>query len=128
MKIIENEDVEIVMGSPPCTMYSQVQKLSEKVRTPGHPGREAARARYAKKFSEAEAHLKFCAFIYWMQDKRGKYYLHEHPRRASSWDTACMKKIEALTNNVKVRSDMCAFGMRGKNDFFVKKPTTFYTN
>ena len=49
-------------------------------------------------------HLNFCCAVYRWQTERG-VFLHEHPRRASSWDLDCMKAVRELPGVVVVRCD-----------------------
>ena len=63
-----------------------------------------------------------------------RYFLHEHPWMARSWELQCVKDIEKLNGVERVRLDMCQYGMeshiqskdgpRGP----VLKPTGMLTN
>ena len=41
-------------------------------------------------------HLNFCCAVYRWQLEREGHFLHEHPRRASSWDLDCLKAVTEL--------------------------------
>ena len=41
--------------------------------------------------AKARVHLEFCKELYQLQMRAGRYFLHEHPRRASSWLEDCME-------------------------------------
>lgn len=80
---------------------------------------------------EGRAHLRFCFVLNQIQWEQGRYFLHEHPKSASSWDQSSVKQLCSCEGISKYDSDMCCFGMHemGKDGLeFVKKPTTFLTN
>ena len=72
--------------------------------------------------------------IYNDQREQGKYFVHEHPWLATSWDVDCITKL--LTNDAgrRVQTHMCQFGMVartgkvGSEDGPVLKPAWFLTN
>ena len=66
----------IIIGSPECRAFSTLQYIN--ARTP--EGREKLRI----KVQQARKHLYFCAQIYRMQMASGRYFLHEHPKMATS--------------------------------------------
>lgn len=39
------------------------------------------------------AHLEFCAKLDVIQWKAGRYFLHEHPAEASSWQEGCIQQV-----------------------------------
>ena len=65
-----------------------------------------------RKLVEARIHLNFCAELYRMQIEGGRYYLHEHPTSASSWNEKCMQDILKHPENIVTRVHMCAYGMK----------------
>ena len=49
----------------------------------------------------------------------------------SSWNLDCVRELEAMEGVIKVRADMCHFGLRsedGQGEGFAMKPTVFMTN
>ena len=89
------------------------------------------RAKVLKARKDAEVHLRFCAAMYRFQMEGGRYFLHEHPRSAVSWEVPCMKSLIEDPRVCKVKADMCQFGMKSTDQLgeaYVKKPTTFLTN
>ena len=61
----------------------------------------------------------------------GRYFLHEHPKDATSWNTAPIKEVMRLPNVRKITADMCAFGMVQEDELgtaLIKKPTGFMSN
>ena len=77
-------------------------------------------------------HIKFCCELYLHQLKVGRYFLHEHPQSATSWDLPCIKEVLASKGVEAVITHMCQFGMTSKDDQgregSVLKPTRFMTN
>ena len=61
----------------------------------------------------------------------GRYFLHEHPQTASSWNLPCMKLLEQHPMVLKAKVHMCQFGMTATDEAGtapVKKPTIMMTN
>ena len=75
-RLVDNKTALLVIGSPMCAAFSQVQKLNaNKINVSDrqdmiHKGRQ---------------HLKVCLELYQAQIDNGLYFLHEHPASASSW-------------------------------------------
>jgi hypothetical protein len=120
---LQREDPWVVIGSPPCTVFSALQALN-KGRT---PIKEQQR-----KLIEGTILLNFATDVYRWQVKRGRYFLHEHPATATSWK---LPEVHHLLSHPKVDcivSDMCMFGMKTKDeqgcDGPVRKPTRWMTN
>ena len=70
--------------------------------------------------------------IYEEQISGGRYFLHEHPMFATSWQLSRMKNLMAVNGVERVRGDQCQFGataMRGpRKGGPVMKPTGFLSN
>ena len=76
-------------------------------------------------------HLCFCCELYLLQIKSGRYFLHEHPDGATSWDVKCMQNLLNHPAAIRVRGDMCPHGMQSKDHEgtgHVLKPTGWATN
>ena len=50
--------------------------------------------------------LQFAVDVYWDQVARGKFFLHEHPATASSWDLPMIKELAEHGVEI-VTGDMC---------------------
>ena len=70
--ILEHEPL-LIVGSPCCTMFSQMQNLNQK-----HWLDKERRPR------EGVRHLRFLGEVYQFQIDRGRVFLHEHPAGALS--------------------------------------------
>ena len=122
MQLIDDLQPELILGCPPCGPYSVLQNLNKD---------RADQAQFQQKLSEARDHLEFCADIYQKQIDRNKFFLHEHPDLAGSWDEPVMKRLQQHPKVQRVKGDMCRHGMTGKDEFgvgAVKKRTGFLTN
>ena len=76
-------------------------------------------------------HLEFCCKIYLEQVRNGRYFVHEHPLTATSWQVECMDKLRKMPMVYTAEGHMCAYGMTStdqRGPGFVKKPTRFLTN
>ena len=117
----------MLIGSPQCTAHSTWQSLNE---ARALSTEQAARLRNAR--AQSEVHIEFVASLYQEQIDCGRYFLHEHPRWATSW---ALKAIENVKNNPTVGmsvADQCQYGaevQRGpKVGRPIKKPSGFMSN
>ena len=126
-KDIEKEDPLILLGAPPCTVFSPMQNINQK-----HHIGEA----WEKKKQDGMDLLLFATQCYWDQIERGMFFLHEHPATASSWGLNALQELEAYPGVHVVTADMCRWGMRVRDEipedqgqpYLVKKPTKWMTN
>ena len=115
----------LVVGSPPCTLFSILQGLNK------HKLGAVWAEKFEERKKEAVRHIDFCAAIYRLQSASGRYWLHEHPEGASSWNLKVMLSMHKLPGVMKVKADQCAFGLTTKvegMEKLVKKPIGFLTN
>ena len=89
-----------VIGSPTATMFSKLQALSgwseDKQRT----------------WREAREHIKFMIAVYRRQLREGRWFLHEHPDRASSWVLDEVRKLMLGEGVVTTVAHQCMYGLR----------------
>ena len=112
----------LLVGSPMCTVYSSMNQINH-----GRMTAEEVEAR----FRYARRHLEFCVKLYNMQLEAGRYFLHEHPYGASSWNEPCIQKMMEKNNVVKVMGDQCMYGLKSKGkdgEGPARKSTGFMTN
>ena len=76
MKKVREERPQLLIGSPMCTAFSTWQRISNLICCPVIVAAEKRRA---------VEHLDFCMELYREQIRHGRYFLHEHPAYASSW-------------------------------------------
>ncbi|CAK0811643.1 unnamed protein product [Prorocentrum cordatum] len=121
----ERMDPILLTGSPPCEKFSLLRGLSAKFRT---DEQEAA------EMEEARHHLKVAVDAYWRQlRKPGRYFLHEHPWSARSWNEDIVKELVAHPGVFTVKGPMCRWGMKLTNprsgqEEFARKETGWVTN
>ena len=112
----------LLIGSPPGTIYSELQRLST---------HERGQVEAKRLMVAANTHLLFCKELYLMQAARGDYFLHEHPRGAVSWhhsDMEALMRVEGVKLFVgHTRAhDVPSQGERGSALAF--RPTSWLTN
>ena len=111
-----------LVGSPPCTAFSQLMNLNYA---------NMSQQQISDMLTNAIAHVEFSCELYQIQIDEGRYFLHEAPDTATSWKLECVQKISMNEHVQRVTGDQCAHGMtredwEGKG--FVKKPTGWMTN
>ena len=124
---IAKEDPMILIGAPPCTVFSPMQNINQK-----HQQGPV----WEQKYQEGCDLLQFASQCYWDQIERGMFFLHEHPATASSWNMDCIAEIAAHPGVYTVVSDMCRWGMKVRDEipedptqpYLIKKPTKWMTN
>ncbi len=119
---IRAEEPYLVIGSPPCTMFSSLQNLSATRGT----------AEWAARRRSAEVLLTFAAAVYKLQVLAGRHFLHEHPAGATSWSHPAIAKLLATSGVGAVVAHQCAFGLEtsiaGGGRALVMKPTRFMSS
>ncbi len=97
------EEPYLVVGSPPCTMFSRlnVNLNSTKI----------SKETWEKRLREATVLLTFAATVYALQVSAGRHFLHEHPAGATSWAHPTIAKLRARGGGGAVASHPCAFGL-----------------
>ena len=105
-----------------CSAFSQIQTLNK-----GRMGQD----KYEDMIRKATVHLEFCAKLYKIQMDRGRYFLHEHPASAKSWENDMMSRLSKDQRVYTIIGDMCRFKMTQQDEYgtgLVKKRTGFMTN
>jgi len=132
--LIDEEDPMFLIGSPPCTVFSKIRKLSNFKRDPQNVAEEECEGRH---------HSKVACRFYKKQAQKGRSFLHEHPDGASSWNDEEVKKVEALNgtrdaqgNEIRiyvVKGPMCNWNLKAterqtKRVGLAQKETKWMTN
>ena len=99
---IARSDPLIIFGAPPCTVFSSMQNINHKYH--GAP-------EWNRKYEEGILLLQCAVDVYWDQIARGKFFLHEHPATASSWDLPMIRELAEHPGVEIVTGDMCRWGM-----------------
>ena len=99
-KYIEVEKPLVLIGSPPCTPFSQLQSLN--------PVTEKSK----RKWKEGVEHIKLLVKLYKKQVGEGRVFLHEQPAHAKSWVIPEIKMMMAEAGVTVVEVDQCMYGLR----------------
>ena len=97
---IVRDQPALVIGSPECEMFSGLQNL-----TKWNGYRQ-------EKLEDAKKHLEFICDVYRHQAKEGRWFLHEHPSTATSWQEKCVLGIMELEGVSTTITDQCMFGLK----------------
>ena len=111
LDIIKTVKPGIIIGSPPCSWFSQIMQLN---------WRHICRRRRRSMMREAREYLNFSCQIYHAQNSARRLFLHEHPKTASSWREPEMQKLLNTSGVHSYDLDMCRFNLR-QNGELVKK-------
>ena len=116
--LIKSQRPALLVGSPKCTAFSQLMSLNRNNMDP-----------VKLKALEAECvlHLTWVCKLYRMQYDSGRFFLHEHPWGAHSWQLDCVDRISKLSGVYTVLGDMCRFELMSGFDL-VRKRSGFMTN
>ena len=109
----------LLVGSPMCTAFSTWQRINNKIRCP---------VTVAAELKRAKEHLTFCVELYRLQARGGRYFLHEHPAYATSWQTDIIEGMMSEPGVSRVVGDQCLYGCEAECGSQVKEPTGFMTN
>ncbi len=118
---VAEEKPQLLIGSPSCSPYSTWQTLNNARQ--GWPAGELERRRVA-----GDVHLAFVCELYALQMEGGRYFLHENPDKATSWDRECMQKLLQDERVHRSVGDQCQFGQQSYLGDPVKKPTGWLSN
>lgn len=92
----------LLIGSPMCTAFSQMNNAN-------YPRMDPIEVEKRKQYGRK--HFEFCSKLYDMQWNEGRYFLHEHPAGASSWNEPCMVKLLQKHGVTRVNGDQCQYGL-----------------
>ena len=107
IEMIKKQKPRLVIGSPPCAYFSNLQDLNK------HNQRfnEQWMARFNDNLIKAIAHIEFCIVLYRIQMDAGRYWLHEHPWSAKSWQIPAMEELLSDPRVHVSYADQCQFGL-----------------
>ena len=118
-RLVTEQEPMLIVGSPMCTAFSTWQYLNE------HKGDPE---KIKRAWNQAMIHMRFACEIYQMQVDAGRYFLHEHPAHATSWQQECVQKIMRQHGVQTVTSDQCQYGQKDMNGHPIRKPTRWMSN
>ena len=116
---VVSEKPMLLVGTPMCTAFSALLALSTEKRDPEVVKRQITRAR---------VHLAFMCELYELQVRAGRYFLHEHPQSATSWQMEEVTRVLGLKRVQKVSCHQCQYGAEHENGQPIRKATSFMSN
>ena len=105
-QIQESQRPFLLTGSPPCAQFSRINQLNR-----GRVTKEVWEWRQA----QGRRLLHVAIKAYWRQVHAGRYFLHEQPAFASSWDDPKMQQLASQLGVFLVQGPMCRCGMKVKS-------------
>ena len=66
----------------------------------------------AKNLEARKKHVRLCMELFQMQVNRGRYFLYEHPRNATSWAMPEVVNLAMQAGLEVVTCDMCAYRLK----------------
>ena len=105
-----------------CTMFSSLQNLNR------HTFRDEE---WQSQMAAAISHIELCVYIYRIQIRGGRYYVHEHPAGATSWKCEEVVYFIHKQDPYMAKANMCAFGMIQhdvEGEGYIAKLIKFLTN
>ena len=115
---VKKEQPLFLVGCPMCAPFCSFQYINNPKKDAGEVERNHVRAML---------HLHFVCELYRDQVAAGRYFLHEHPETASSWDERCVKEVCGLPGVDKVVGDQCQFGQEYNHEP-IRKATGWMSN
>ena len=120
---LEKEQPRVLIGPRMCKNNSQMMRINWPRMSPEEKRR---------RLEESRGHLEFVSSLYEMQARTGRYFMHEHPRQATSWQEPCIIRVQKRTKAEKLNLNMCQYGMTTADasgeELPVLKATTVLTN
>ena len=111
----------LLVLSPPCTIFSELQRLWNFKRM--------ARAKVEEKWAEGMLYLTHAMDCALQQHQHGRFFIFEHPARATSWNQDVVKRVMQLPGVFTVLVDQCMLGLRSKvHGVPMRKRTRLMTN
>ena len=120
--MLQREEPWLVTSSAPCATFSPLRNISNPKRDP-----ELAREEELGK-ERVRKSVSCCK----QQADQGGAYLHERPKRSTSWDMPEVQAMLERPDTWLVTLPMCRFGMKMENPdgelLHVRKETKWMTN
>ena len=119
-RTIEQRRPKLLVTSPPCTMYSKLQRLwNVKKMSPEE---------YNRRKAIADEYLQFSHTCNKVQHNAGRSFAHEHPAGASSWKEDSTHAVVTLPGTYNALFDQCQFGLTSPRGTPLKKKTRILCN
>ena len=99
-KYVDREKPLVLIGSPPCVAFSQLQTLIPESQ------------RKANQLAEGIRHMDFMVKLYRKQVEGDRVFIHENPAHAKSWALPGIKKMMRELGVDVIETDQCMFGLK----------------
>ena len=114
-----DEKPDVIIGCPPCTMYSQLQHTNK---------RKMGQDKFDQKLKAAHVLIDFQMSVFKSQVETGHGFIFEHPAGASSWSRPSVRSVAQLPGVLIVNIDQCRYGLTDLEGNLLKKPTRLMFN
>ena len=118
-RMLQKDKPELLVASPPCTHFSNLQNLNKK---------EWKREERDKAIAMVDYAVEMCV----LQHRAGRKFVFEHPSTSRAWSLPSLHKLAMLEGMYAVDFDQCMFGQAvvgsGGKRGLAKKRTMIYTN
>ena len=122
--LLREQKPTFLVGSPCCTAWCTWQALN----AVKHSREDQLRREQVR----SAVHIRFLTELYQEQMDAGRYFVHEHPAYAASWNLAAIQRTLDDPRVQCVRGDQCQFGAEvtigAKIGLPIKKPSGFMSN
>ena len=120
-KRLDQQKPFVLIGSPPCTAFSQLQSLS-----PASENKEKA-------LKDGVEHMRFVVRLYQKQVRAGRVFVHENLAQAKSWLLPEIRRMMRKSGVDVFEADQCMYGLKtwGKSrsqPVLAEKPIKILTN
>jgi hypothetical protein len=121
IKLLTVLNVVFLILSPPCTIFSELQRLWNI--------KKMSKETFDKKWNEGMVYLNHSMECALVQIRSGRYFVFEHPWKASSWNTSIVQHVLAQPGVKTVDFDQCSLGLTSKiHKLPMRKRTKLMTN
>eukprot|EP00435_Cladocopium_sp_Y103_P016186 s3646_g4.t1 len=121
IRLLTTLSIMFLVVCPPCRAFSELQRLWNFKRM--------TKEKQQQLMSEGMTYLEHAMQAVQEQLRRRRFFMFEHPARASSWNTPAVRAVLAEPEVQVITVDMCVFGLRSKvNQIPMRKRTKIMTN
>jgi hypothetical protein len=121
LRLLTMLQTKLLILSPPCTIFSELQRLWNKKKMLPHV--------FDERWAEGKLYLSHSMQCARKQYDEGRKFVFEHPERAASWKEEEVETVLNLPGVQIVVVDLCMLGLRSKvSGTPMRKRTKFMTN
>ena len=103
LALVDKLEVQMLMLSPPCTAFSPLQELWNFKRM--------SQQKICALWSLGMVFLLFAMRAAKKQIAKGRFFMFEHPARATSWTQDCVREVASVGSVESVTFDQCMLGL-----------------